>query len=160
MQLYMNQLLYTWLNQLCGHPWTSPIVLFYVWQWCALMLQYMILFACTWLNRVCCARGGRGDWTRFWRGCAAGERQNQPMSKGDERTRQAPCLRKVSPWRPICMDPPPNILSSPMPSHRPGGNRITLQIHPVSITPIKYLWLPKSLEIRYLDPSCRDDDKI
>ena len=111
---------------------------------------------------VCASRGGY--WTKFWRGCAAAERQNPPMSKGDERTRQAPCLRKLSPWRPICMDPPPNILSSAMPSQplqqSPGGNRITPQIHPVSITPIKHLWLPKSLEIRYLDPSCRDDDKI
>ena len=77
-------------------------------------------------------RGG-GYWTKFWRGCATGERQNPPISKGDERSRQAPCLRKLSPWRPICMDPPPNILSSPMPSQ--PGNCITLQIHLVSITP-------------------------
>ena len=98
-----------------------------------------------------------GYWTKFWRGCAAAERQNPPMSKGDERTRQAPCLRKLSPWRPICMDP--SMPSQPL-QQSPGGNRITPQIHPVSITPIKHLWLPKSLEIRYLDPSCRDDDEI
>ena len=57
--------------------------------------------------------GGGGHWTKFWGECAAGECQHPPISKGDERTRQAPCQRNWSPWR---VGDPSNILSTPMPS--------------------------------------------
>ena len=58
------------------------------------------------------------------------------------------------------MDRIPYRLTCPASRYSNVGNGITPQIHPVSITPIKYLWLPKSLEILCLDPSCRDNNKI
>ena len=45
------------------------------------------------LDQILTGGGGGG-------GGGAAERQNPPMFKGDERTRQAPCLRKLSLWRP------------------------------------------------------------
>ena len=78
-----------------------------------------------------CIRGGGGGWgywTKFWRGCAAGERQNPPMSKGVEPTRQAPCLRKLSPWRPICMDPHPKSYHLPCPASHYSNHQMVIAL--------------------------------
>ena len=71
---------------------------------------------------------GWGYWSKFWRGCAAGERQNPPMSKGVERTRQAPCLRRLSPWRPICMDPHPISYHLPCPASHYSNHQMVIAL--------------------------------
>ena len=103
-------------------------------------------------NRHSLQKGGGGDWTKFWRGCAAAERQNPPIFKGDERTRQAPCLRNLSPWRPMCMHPPPPPPPPPPPRTHPHTHTHTLtQIlpFPMPSQPLQYFQVVIALLRKY-----------
>ena len=97
-----------------------PLDVVRVGTWSSLRCLHLVVRSHQDHCQVCGLTDPGGGLDQIWRltgVCAtAGQRQNPPMSKGGQRTRQAPCLRKLSPWRPVCMDPHPISYHLPCPA--------------------------------------------